>query len=62
MVTDLKEVFDFPDGGNFLVRAHGTRWISHKCKVLLRVIDCYSAYLSQLQALTEDTTIRSADR
>ena len=62
VVTDLKEVFDFPDGGNLPVRAHGTRWISHKRKALQRVIDRYGAYLSHLQALTEDTTIRSVDR
>ena len=33
-----------------------------KRKALQRVIDRYGAYLSHLQALTEDTTIRSVDR
>ena len=58
VVTDLKEVFDFPNGGNLPARAHGTQWISHKHKALQRVIDRYGAYLSHLQALTEDTTIK----
>ena len=63
VVTDLKEIFEFPDGGNLPVRAHGTRWISHKRKALQHVIDRYGAYLSHLQALTtEDTAIKSVDR
>ena len=44
------------------VRTHGTQWISHNRKALQCVIDRYGAYLSHLQALTEDTTIRSIDR
>lgn len=33
-VDDLKEVFEFPNGGNLPVRCQGSRWISHKRKAL----------------------------
>lgn len=39
VVTELKEVFEFPQGGNIPVRAQGSRWISHKRKALQRVVD-----------------------
>ena len=62
LVTDLKEVFVFPEGGNLPVRAQGSRWISHKRKALQRVVDRYGAYLHHLQTLVEDRTIKSIDR
>ena len=48
LVIDLKEVFVFPEGGNLPVRPQGSRWISHKCKALQRVVDRYGAYLHLL--------------
>ena len=39
MTDDLKEVFELPKGGNLPVRCQGPRWITHKRKALLRVID-----------------------
>ena len=62
LVVDLKEVYEFPDGGILPVRAHGSRWISHKRKAMQRVIDRYGTYLLHLTALTEDQSIKSTDR
>ena len=36
LVNDLKEVFEFPEGGNVPLRAHGSRWITYKRKALQR--------------------------
>ncbi len=39
LIDDLKEVFELPKGGNLPVRAQGSRWITHKRRVLQRVVD-----------------------
>ena len=62
LIDDLKEVFEFPEGGNLPVRAHGSRWITYKRKALQRVVDRYRAYLNHLATLTEDTSIKSTDK
>ena len=64
LVTDLKEVFEFPDCGNLPVhvRAHGSRWITYKQKALQRVVDRCGAYRSHLATLIEDRSIKSMDR
>lgn len=62
IVTDLKEVYEFPDGGNLPVRSQGSRWISHKRKALQRVVDRYGAYINHILALTEDRSIRGETR
>lgn len=62
VIEDLRQVFEFPKGGDMPVRAHGSRWITHKRKALLRVIDRYGAYLTHLTSLSEDTSIKSDDR
>ena len=62
MIDDLKEVFELPKSGNLPIRSQGSRWIDHKRKALLRVIDEYGAYISHLSALTEDTSLKSEDR
>jgi hypothetical protein len=54
LMDDLKEVFEFPEGGNLPVRAHGSRWISYKRKALQRFVDRYGIYLKHLAKLTED--------
>ena len=62
VIDDLKEVFELPNGGNLPIRSQGSRWINHKRKALLRVIDRYGAYVSHLSTLTEDTSLKSEDR
>ena len=62
LVDDIKEVFEFPEGGNLPVRAHGSRWITYKRKALQRVVDRYGAYLNHLATLVVDTSIKSTDR
>ena len=62
-ITDeLKEVFQFPNGGNVPIRSRGSRWISHKRKALQRLLDRYGAYMNHLATLVEDKTITSTDR
>ena len=62
LIGDLKEVFEFPEGGILPVRAHGSRWITYKRKALQRVVDRYGAYHNHLATLCEDKSIRSTDR
>ena len=61
-IVDLKEVFEFPKGGNLPVRSQGSRWINHKRKALQRFVDRYGAYIHHLLTLVEDKTIKSDDR
>ena len=61
IVVDLKEVFEFPKGGDKPIRSQGSRWITHKRNALQRFIDRYGAYLNHLITLSEDETIRSDD-
>ena len=62
IVNDLKEVYNFPRGGNLPVRASGSRWIVHKRRALHRVLDRYGAYMNHLASLCEDASLRSPDR
>ena len=62
VVKELKEVFEFPSGGNKPVRSQGSRWINHKRKALQRVVDRYGAYISHLTALAEDGSVKPDDR
>ena len=48
IVEDLKEVFEFPKGGDLPVRSQGSRWINHKQKALQRFVDRYGAYINNL--------------
>ena len=51
-----------PKGGTHPLRAHGTRFVSHKIEALNRMIDRYGAYMNHLVALTEDRTVKSSDK
>ena len=62
VISDLKEVFEFPESGDLPVRSQGSRWITHKRKALQRVIDRYGAYLHHLNSLIEDRTVKAEDR
>ena len=62
LMDDLKDVYEFPEGGDIPVRAHGSRWIAYKRKALQRFTDRYGAYLKHLAKLTEDNSIKSTDR
>lgn len=62
IVEELKEVFEFPKGGNKPVRLQGSRWINHKCKALQRAVDQYGAYISHQTTLTEDSSLKAEDR
>ena len=62
IVIDLKEVFQFKEGGDMPVRSQGSRWIAHKRKALQRLVDRYGAYINHLTTLVADSSISSTDR
>ena len=59
---ELKEVFEFPKGGNKPVRSQRSRWTNHKRKALQRVVDGYGAYISHLTTLADDSSLNAQDR
>ncbi len=63
IVDVLKEVWQFPRGGDVPVRSQGSRWINHKRKALQRNVDRYGAYLSHLVTFVDDDPkMKSTDR
>jgi len=66
VIESIRFSFDeeeLPKGGTQPLRAHGTRFVSHKIEALARMIDRYGAYImNHLVALTEDCTVRSSDK
>ena len=66
VVVELKqclEPMEMPqEGGNRPLRACGTRFIAHKVAALGRLIDRFGAYVSHLNSLIEDSTVRATDR
>ena len=62
IVEDLREVYDFSQGGDLPVRAQGSRWITYKRRALQRVIDQFGAYLSHLSTLAQDKSTKSDDK
>ena len=44
------------------VRASGSTWVSHKVNAVKRVLSRYGAYTNHLIALSEDSTVRHADK
>ena len=73
LVDDHTGVYKLSEGDNIPVRASGSRWITHKRKALLQVVDQYGAYLNHWAALngaylnhwaalTEDKSIKSTYR
>ena len=56
LVSDLKQVFEFPECGDTPLRSEGSRWISHKRQELQRIIDRYRSYMSHLMTLIEDSS------
>ena len=62
LISDLKEVFEFPEGGNAPICSEGSRWISHKRQALQRIIERYGAYISHLTSLVEDSSISNTDK
>ena len=62
IVVELKECLSIEDGGTRPIRASGSRWISHKWNAMKCVLSKYGAYTSHLAALSEDPTVKSADK
>ena len=61
IVEDLKEVYDYNEGGCIPVRSQGSRWITHKRRALQKVVDQYGAYIAHLIALCEDKGVKPED-
>lgn len=66
IVEDLKQCMEETEmsikGGVRPLRACGTRFIAHKVSALTRLVDRFGAYLSHLITLSEDRSVKSADR
>ena len=62
VISDLKNCITFDDVVSRLVRASGSRWVSHKLSAMRRVLSKYGAYTNHLIALSEDSTVKSAYR
>ena len=66
VVVSLRECLESTDlpmeGGNRPLRACGTRFITHKVAAIGRLLDRYGAYIAHLTSLTEDSSVRLADR
>ena len=58
------EPMDMPSGsGNKPLRACGTRFVAHKLAAISRLIERFGAYISHLQAMTDDdSTTRAVDK
>ena len=48
--------------GNRPLHACGTRFVSHKVAAINRFIDRYGAYINHLITLTEDSSVKPADK
>lgn len=62
LCADLKECLEFDEDGIRPVRANGTRWVSHKVRAMKRVLSKYGAYTAHLTSLSEDKSVKAADR
>ena len=62
IVTDLKGAFELSEGGGRPIRACGTCWVCHKLSALRRVLSKYGAYTAHLATLSEDSSVKPADR
>uniref|UniRef100_A0A1X7TRH9 DUF4371 domain-containing protein n=1 Tax=Amphimedon queenslandica TaxID=400682 RepID=A0A1X7TRH9_AMPQE len=66
IINDLKDAFQLNhgqgDGGLRPIRACGTRWVTHKLSVMKRVLSKFGAYAAHLTTLSEDSSVKSADR
>ena len=62
IIADLRDCMCFDDAGVKPVRASGSRWVAHKLSAMKRVISKFGAYTNHLAALSEDPSVRSADR
>ena len=49
-------------GGTRPLCACGTRFVVHKVAALERMIDRFGAYISHLTAMTEDASVKPADK
>ena len=44
------------------VRSSGSRWVAHKLNAMKRVLSKFGAYTNHIASLSEDSSVKSADR
>ncbi len=62
IVDELKDVYYFPKSGSIPIRSRGTRWITHKRKSRQRIIDRYRSYITHLESMVNENSVKAADR
>ena len=64
IITDLEGAFHLNDEGSGVrpIRACGTRWVCHKLSAMKRVLCKYGTYTAHLATLSEDSSVKPADR
>ena len=62
VIRELKQCIEFDDAGIRPVRASGSRWVTHKLSAMKRILSKFGAYTSHLTTLSEDSSVKSADR
>ena len=60
--TDLKAFCSFDDAGVRPFRASGSRWMAHKQNAMKRVVLKFGTYTNHLAALSEDKSVKPANR
>ena len=62
VIAELRKCVAFDDEGTRPVRASGSRWVTHKLSAMKRVVSKFGAYTNHLTTLSQDSTVKSADR
>ena len=60
IVSDLREVLQFEEGGIRPRRSCGTWWVSHKLSAMKRVLCKYGAYKAHLSTLSQNQSMTPA--
>ena len=62
IVTELENVYVLPKGGSTPVHCQDTRWITHKRRAMQRIVYCYGFYITHLEALINDSSVKPVDK
>ena len=62
IISDLKECLCFDDAGVKPVSASGSKWVAHKLNAMKRVLSKFGAYTGHLATLSEDSSVKAANR
>ena len=62
IISNLKEYSCFDNAGVKPVCSCGSRWVTHKLNAMNRVLSKFGAYTSHLVTLSEERSVKVADR